>query len=120
MPPLCTSGTLQITVSVLYDHRLFALPYLHKQPTALRALFMPSPLIQGINFCYFKKHDTLPTAAAMITFFTNPCLYIYYLLHCGLFSTFTCGICYASLQVISGVLRMTQYLPNCICGMRGA
>lgn len=45
-------------------------------PTALRALFMPSPLIQGINLCCFKKHGYLPTAAATITFFPKPRLHL--------------------------------------------
>lgn len=119
--PLCAPGALQITGSTLHVHWLFALAFLQEQPNVLWGLpepstqpwklqalsptggktrqnvgpLIPKPVAMGIHFPHVLPYVPvclLPfcvPVAATISF--SPKLPLY-LLQCGLFSTFSCGL----------------------------
>ena len=60
----------------------------------------------NLSLTLLCNHSSLPATASMILLSPKPHLCTSYLLQCGLFFTFSCGVCSASLQVISSGFRM--------------
>ena len=115
MPPRLSAFSPGRTLQNLFQPSLLTFKTLGFKPHWLQELTKFSPshfpnqwLWRNI-FCVFPceflslsplyNHSYLLSTAARIRFSPKPCLHTSYLLWCGLFSTYSCGVCSASLQV---------------------
>ena len=98
-PNLLTFRTLGFKACWLQELMKFA-PFAF-QANLLWGFVFPvwASLCTSLPFCLLCNQGSLPTAAAMICFSPKPHSHTYYLLRCGLFSTFSCRVCSVSLQV---------------------